>query len=258
MTEAWQRTASRKASRSEASLIERRLLLERGFAMHRALLAERELGSLRDELGQFSVSKGRGGVRGLLSRSPRLRELARGAVGHLASSLMEGRVRAVKLTLFDKTREANWTLPLHQDRVIAVEDRKELEGFGPWSIKGGQPHAQAPAAVLSKMLAIRVHLDDATENGGALRVISGSHARGILSPEAIADIVTRTPVEICPARAGDAFAMRPLLLHGSSNAERPSHRRVLHFEFTSSELPLPLRWPRDSILVPEPTHEVPP
>jgi len=36
--------------------------------------------------------------------------------------------------------------------------------------------------------------------------------------------------------------MRPLLLHASSKAHTPRHRRVLHFVFGPPALPLGLHW----------------
>ena len=55
--------------------------------------------------------------------------------------------------------------------------------FGPWSVKDGVPHVQAPAEYLEQMLAVRLHLDDADEENGALRVLVGSHRLGRLSAE---------------------------------------------------------------------------
>ncbi|MEM9408985.1 MAG: phytanoyl-CoA dioxygenase family protein, partial [Acidobacteriota bacterium] len=99
--------------------------------------------------------------------------------------------------------------------------------------------------------AVRVHLDDAPEDGGALRVIPGSHTHGTLSRLDMETLLKEKPVQVCPANSGDAFAMRPLLLHGSLPAQRPDRRRVLHFEFATGELPPPLLWPEGSILVPD-------
>jgi hypothetical protein len=40
--------------------------------------------------------------------------------------------------------------------------------------------------------------------------------------------------------------MRPLLLHASSPAAKPQHRRVIHLEFAPEGLlPIPLRWAFD-------------
>jgi hypothetical protein len=51
---------------------------------------------------------------------------------------------------------------------------------------------------------------------------------------------------VCCMQAGDALIMRPLLLHASSPAAKPQHRRVIHLEFAPEGLlPIPLRWAFD-------------
>ena len=92
------------------------------------------------------------------------------------------------------------------------------------------------------MVTMRLHLDDCPEDNGPLRVIPGSHADGIFGRD---DITTRTKSDALTvtAKAGDALFMRPLLLHASSPAKRPAHRRVLHLEFAPSDLlPYGLDW----------------
>jgi hypothetical protein len=39
--------------------------------------------------------------------------------------------------------------------------------------------------------------------------------------------------------------MRPLLVHSSSAAVRPGHRRVVHFDYAAGELADGLRWAVD-------------
>ena len=68
---------------------------------------------------------------------------------------------------------------------MALQARVDVAGFGPWSIKGDVPHVQPPVELLGKMLTIRLHLDDADETNGALRVLAGSHRLGHLSSERI-------------------------------------------------------------------------
>ena len=36
--------------------------------------------------------------------------------------------------------------------------------------------------------------------------------------------------------------MRPLVLHASAAAQSPSHRRVIHIEYASEDLPNGLQW----------------
>src|ERR1700676_280008 len=54
-------------------------------------------------------------------------------------------------------------------------------------------HAHAPAAALSQVLALRVSCDDSTAGNGPLRVLPGTHARGVLSDDSIHELASQTP-----------------------------------------------------------------
>lgn len=170
-----------------------------------------------------------------LASGPELTALVRRALGTDSCVL-------VRSILFDKNPAANWAVPWHQDTTIAVRERLETPGFGPWSVKAGVVHVQPPASVLESMVTARVHLDDCDASNGALRVIPGSHREGILEPDRIAAWRTRGGEVTCECRAGDVLLMRPLLLHASFPAASPRHRRVLHLEFSASPLPNGLEW----------------
>jgi ectoine hydroxylase-related dioxygenase (phytanoyl-CoA dioxygenase family) len=183
------------------------------------------------------------GLRNVLRRSEVLAAFAAsGKVRRLLSDLADRDVFAVRGILFDKTPEANWRVAWHQDVTVAVAERLEVPGFGPWSVKDEIVHVQPPVSVLEGMITIRLHLDDCDECNGALRVIPGSHAHGRLSADEIETWRTTRPVVGCIARAGDALVMRPLLLHSSSPAVAPRHRRILHVEFATGDLPGGLQW----------------
>ena len=85
------------------------------------------------------------------------------------------------------------------------------------------------------------YLQESGPENGPLRVVPGSHAEGLLSRETIR---ARTAGEVTIlAEAGDALFMRPLILHTSSPAQKPHHRRVLHLEFAPADLlPAGLAW----------------
>ena len=68
-----------------------------------------------------------------------------------------GGARPVRLVSFDKKEGTNWGVPWHQDRVIAVRERCDVEGYSNWSQKAGVWHCEPPISVLSKMLFVRVH-----------------------------------------------------------------------------------------------------
>ena len=149
---------------------------------------------------------------------------------------------AVRAIYFDKTADANWLVTWHQDLTLAIRERLEVSGFGPWSVKEGVPHVQPPVKLLERMLTVRLHLDDADEDSGALQVLPGSHRNGLLPAADISAFRQRVPEVICNVAAGDAMLMRPLLLHSSSRSKLPRHRRVLHIEFAAFALPAGLQW----------------
>ncbi|MBL8916071.1 MAG: phytanoyl-CoA dioxygenase family protein [Archangium sp.] len=220
---------------------ERIVLANAGYELTRSVFAPAELETL-------ALSASGAGVRSLLdveavrtfARDPRLLALAGSGAF------------AVRAILFDKSSEANWALGWHQDSSVAVGERVEVDGFGPWTTKDGVPHAIAPVSLLESMVSLRVHLDDCGEENGPLRVIAGSHALGRLSAEQISAHVDqisrrvgwgdRSAVTTCLASRGDVLAFKPLLLHASSSARVVSHRRVLQLEYAFGPLPAPLRW----------------
>lgn len=215
-----------------------------GFAVVSPLLSSSELAELLRAVEHLGpVADGRGGVRGVLAKSEALCRFAEeGPSAVLARAVLGPEARPVKGTLFDKTPGANWLVPWHQDLTIAVRERRDVPGFGPWSIKDGIVHVQPPAEVLARVLAIRVHLDETGPDNGALRVLPGSHLEGKLSDEDIERLRRERPERVCPVPAGGAMLMSPLLLHASSPSDSPHHRRVLHFEYAAGELPGALDW----------------
>jgi ectoine hydroxylase-related dioxygenase (phytanoyl-CoA dioxygenase family) len=164
------------------------------------------------------------------------------AIRNLVEPVLGSGARVVRGVFFDKTPEANWKIIWHQDTTIAVKEKREVAGYGPWSIKAGVFNVQPPASVLERMLTVRVHLDDADENNGALRVIPGSHTGGILEQEEIERWKQRATPVVCSVKRGGAMLMKPLLLHASSASMNPSHRRVLHLEYANFQLEGGLEW----------------
>lgn len=189
-------------------------------------------------------------IRNLLDVHPVVRELADSRkIRGLVEPVLGAHCFAVKATLFDKRAEANWKVPFHQDLSIAVQEKMDAEGFGPWSQKMGVPNVQPPVRILERMLALRVHLDDCDESKGPLRVIPGSHLHGRLSDAKITEWKAARPSVCCAVPQGGILIMRPLLLHASSPAINPARRRIIHLEFAGERLPDGLQWhhkPMDS------------
>lgn len=220
-----------------------------GFLVVPDLLAVVDCDALAEELTVLlqrqkqSSSRSRGGLRNVLCASARAKAAATSEKFlTLVSGLLGGRAFPVRAILFDKTAGANWGVPWHQDLAIAVAERLETAGFGPWSVKDGTVHVQPPQHILAGMITIRLHLDDCAADNGALRVLPGSHRHGELRTETISHWASNHAPVTCEIFKGGALVMRPLLLHASSPAKIPSHRRVLHVEYAATDLPNGLKW----------------
>ncbi len=211
---------------------------QHGFSFSHGVLSADEVRELVSLLGPVSSA----GRRGLLAL-PAVAELARSArVLELVRPHLPSEPFPVRAIYFDKSPEKNWLVPWHQDLTLALRARAEVPGFGPWSVKDGIPHVQPPIELLRQMLTVRLHLDDADENNGALRVLPGSHRFGRLDAPQIQALRDEHADFLYAASAGDALLMRPLLLHASSRSNSDRHRRILHIEYASSALPSGLEW----------------
>lgn len=146
----------------------------------------------------------------------------------------------VKGIYFDKPQRSNWYVPYHQDLKIEVDRKTALEGFSHWRSQDARFSVQPTLDILDNIFTIRIHLDDTTEENGALKVIPGSHQKGIYRPETI-DWAQEQEC-ICAVTQGGVMLMRPLLLHCSSRSTNEQRRRVIHIEMASLELPSAVQW----------------
>lgn len=167
-----------------------------------------------------------------------VRELATcTAVRALVEPVLGSGAFAHRATLFDKTEGKNWLVAWHQDLIVPVQQHRDAPGFTAWSQKDGTWHVQPPADVLRNLLAVRIDLDGSDATNGALRVLPGTHREGVLLPSRIAALAAAIAPVLCTVPAGAALLLRPLLLHASSRATTPTHRRIVHLEFAAAELP---------------------
>jgi hypothetical protein len=149
---------------------------------------------------------------------------------------------AAQCSYFEKSPTLNWLVPIHQDLSIPVAQRVDHPRLKGWSHKEDALYVQAPLELLQQLIAVRVHLDDCGVDDGPLRVVPGSHARGILTPEESIALRAAGSEVVCVAPRGAALVLRPLLLHASSKSTGHSQRRVLHFLFGPPTLPFGLQW----------------
>lgn len=211
-------------------------LEEQGFAILPGILSPQEAQALIEEFERSGIRRSKAGIRhalgnpavAALAQEPRLLNIAKEILGPEAFPF--------RATLFDKSSEANWLVVWHQDTALPLRERREIAGWGPWSVKEGVVYAHAPAHALCHVLALRVHLDDSTMHNGPLRVLPGTHTDGVLSDDAIKELASRIAPADCLVQQGGVLAMRPLLIHASSKAQSKSSRRVLHIEYAASKM----------------------
>lgn len=163
--------------------------------------------------------------------------LAPDALGALAPGM-----RPVRAILFDKSPGTNWALGWHQDRTIAVQERVETSGFGPWSVKQGLFHVEPPFALIEAMRTIRIHLDPVPEDNAPLLVAPGSHRLGRIPEAELAAVVERCGTATCLAQAGDVWLYATPIVHASLASRGDRHRRVLQVDFSAEALPGGLAW----------------
>lgn len=165
-----------------------------------------------------------------------------GPIGRVATSVLGPDCRAVRAILFDKTAVSNWSLTWHQDRTISVAARREVEAFGPWTVKSGMHHVAPPCDLLARMVTLRVHLDDVQPDNAPLLIAPGSHRAGLVRIDSMEEVVRLCGIRSCSARSGDIWLYATLILHASAAATAPTRRRVLQVDYAAEELSGGLRW----------------
>lgn len=205
-----------------------------GYDIVPNVLTAADVRDVREALAGPTFTRSRAGARHLMghplviqvAHDPRLLGIARRFVG-AAPVPFRG-------TLFDKSPQQNWLVAWHQDTALPLRDRRAAPGWGPWSIKRGVTYAHAPASALSRVIALRLHLDDSGAANGPLRVLPGTHTLGVLSDQQVGRLARETTAVDCLVPAGGVVAMRPLIIHASSKSATDQPRRVLHIEYAGS------------------------
>ncbi|KAF0249086.1 MAG: hypothetical protein FD167_1510 [bacterium] len=205
-----------------------------GYSIKKNILSIKECDEIKNLLQPIKAKRKRAGARHLMSNLKiatlandlRLIEIA---ANHLGKD-----VYPFRATLFDKSIQTNWLVTWHQDTALPLESAFDSSEWGPWSKKAAITYAHAPTWALSRIVALRIHLDDSTSDNGPLKVIPKSHILGVLTDKEVFNYAkTQESVE-CLVPKGGVLAMRPLIIHSSSKAQSDKPRKVLHIEYSDS------------------------
>lgn len=217
--------------------------LEQGFRLKNQFLSQATVDTLIDEITNSNELKSPHGIRNAEKKFECIAKLANSEkIMAKARSILGDEPQLVRAIFFDKNPDKNWLVSWHQDKTVSVNKKEHIDGWGPWSLKDNTHHVQPSESVLNNMITFRIHLDDTNADNGCLKVIPKSHTRGVLKQTTIDGIVKKAEFIECEANAGDMLIMRPLILHASSKAIFPRHRRVIHFEFSNYDLPNDVCW----------------
>lgn len=165
-----------------------------------------------------------------------------GPIGSIAARALGPQARAVRAIMFDKHAGANWSLTWHQDRTIVVRQRREVSGYGPWTVKSGLLHVAPDFRLLERMVTLRLHLDRVTPENAPLLIAPGSHRLGRVAEPDIEAVVARCGAVMCLAGPGDIWAYSTPILHASAASRSTRKRRVLQIDYSAEHLPGGLEW----------------
>ncbi|MBE8714975.1 phytanoyl-CoA dioxygenase family protein [Sphingobacterium hungaricum] len=223
-------------------------LTNRGFAVIDNIYTDDEINKILEAIQQadrsketFRQSADLFAIRQFLKEFPELQPIIfNEKLNRIIHNIFGKDYFVVKSIYFDKPATSNWYVAYHQDLTISVDRKLELKNYGPWTTKQNQFAVQPPISILENNFTIRIHLDQTDENNGALRVIEGSHLKGVYRPEEIDWSVEKET--ICAVNKCGIILMKPLLLHSSARTTNQKKRRVIHIEFSNTELPDGLNW----------------
>lgn len=215
-------------------------LVDHGAEHFQGVLEADELSSLADicqRAGQEAPGR-------RISGDDQLRELLdpRGCLNKLAVAILGTAARPVRCVLFDKSADRNWSLGWHQDRTIAVRERVDIPGFGPWTRKSGIVHVEPPFHYIVGMITLRAFLDPCEPDNGPLLVAPGSHALGKVAESDIQSVVHACGQVACLASHGDVWICATSIVHASEASRSATQRRLLMVDYSATELPHPLQW----------------
>ena len=190
-----------------------------------------------DELKSFSDLSshiGRGqrlaDMAGLASRLPKAFKSELSQMGYNPAPL-----RAVG---FNKSADENWSLPWHQDRIIAMP-RKDLDPrFKNWSRKSGIWHCEPPPDMLAQIAFAYIACDDIPAEAGGLEIAEATHMGGAIAEGNITEAVQAAKIARPSMQLGEVLLISALTLHRSAPMKTLGNRRALRIDFGSPALNL--------------------
>src|SRR5277367_4982704 len=129
------RIIGRKTSRSGQNMNLVEEVEQGGYAIIPDILSESETGSLAEELSGADIPRSRAGIRHVMRTQAVSRVANREDILEAVKTILGKDAVPFRATLFDKSPESNWLVMWHQDTALPLLEKKESDGWGPWSVK---------------------------------------------------------------------------------------------------------------------------
>lgn len=212
-------------------------LADLGFSIIKDIFSKEETDLLIKHIQGLSTDFS---IRQLVNKSPEIQSIvfSNSRFREVVKSVCDEHFFLTKAIYFNKPSQSNWFVSYHQDLSISVKEKMEYEGFFNWTRKKNQIGVVPPTEILANTVTIRIHLDDANIDNGALKVIERSHQNGIIRVDENFDKSLYGNEVVCNVERGGVMLMKLLLLHASQKSISQSDRRVIHLEFSNQDIPM--------------------
>jgi len=137
---------------------------------------------------------------------------------------------------FVKSNADNWSLPWHQDRVIAMEAKVDNPNYINWNRKSGVWHCEPAEDILKQMAFAYIAFDDIQRGEGGLELAAGTHHSGKVPQADIATKIRASDIVTPDMQAGDVILVSALTLHRSILWSGTGQRRALRLDFLRAAL----------------------
>ena len=140
---------------------------------------------------------------------------------------------------FVKSKGKNWSLPWHQDRVIAMPRKLNISAYENWSRKSGVWHCEPKTEMLQNMAFAYIAFDQLDEMSGGLQIAEGTHLAGKVAEQDIKPSVASAKCILPRMERGDVLLVTALTIHRSAPTQRSNLRRTLRMDFIKTGIKFP-------------------
>ena len=133
---------------------------------------------------------------------------------------------------FAKSKDSNWSLPWHQDRIMAMNQRIDSPDYSNWARKSGVWHCEPSVATLQHMTFAYIAFDNISDGQGGLELAEGTHRHGKIAETDIAAHISNSTLVKPELLCGEVLLISSLTLHRSAVMRESGNRRTLRIDFS--------------------------